>query len=153
MTSILIALAMFFGLGATVPAVDEISQTGMVDCPFEVSTNCYWDAERLGNGEGESFVDVNGKAYYACEAEDTKDCFWDAAKQGNSDGRSFTDVNGVALFWDEIGTSTGAWDTYGAIEGGTFVTEGSKVTYEGLWKGEMVSKNRLEVGGYLFNIS
>lgn len=33
-------------------------------CEFEDSENCYWDAATMGNGEGASFVDVSGTAYY-----------------------------------------------------------------------------------------
>lgn len=33
-------------------------------CPTEDSANCYWDAGNMGNGVGQSFVDVAGKAYY-----------------------------------------------------------------------------------------
>lgn len=33
-------------------------------CATEDSTNCYWDADLAGNGEGRSFVDIDGTAYY-----------------------------------------------------------------------------------------
>lgn len=33
-------------------------------CAEEDSRNCYWDADVLGNGEGRSFIDINGTAYY-----------------------------------------------------------------------------------------
>lgn len=33
-------------------------------CPTEDSTNCYWDATQHGNGYGNSFVDIDGTAYY-----------------------------------------------------------------------------------------
>ena len=33
-------------------------------CDTEDSTNCYWDANVRGNGAGNSFIDVNGTAYY-----------------------------------------------------------------------------------------
>lgn len=72
-------------------------------CQTEDSTNCFWDADVQGNGKGVSFHDINGVAYYACEAdEDSANCFWDAEEQGNHEGRSFTDVGGVAYFWDTI---------------------------------------------------
>lgn len=32
-------------------------------CATEDSTNCVWDAERSGNGQGTSFVDLNGVVY------------------------------------------------------------------------------------------
>lgn len=33
-------------------------------CEYEDSRNCYWDAGRMGNGVGNSFVDLRGKAFY-----------------------------------------------------------------------------------------
>lgn len=33
-------------------------------CAMEDSANCYWDAASRGNGEGTSFVDIEGTAYY-----------------------------------------------------------------------------------------
>lgn len=32
-------------------------------CSTEDSTNCVWDARIHGNGEGRSFVDLNGRTY------------------------------------------------------------------------------------------
>lgn len=34
------------------------------ECATEDSTNCYWDARIRGNGQGNSFIDINGTAYY-----------------------------------------------------------------------------------------
>lgn len=34
-------------------------------CPTEDSDNCYWDASFNGNGEGISFVTIDGVTYYA----------------------------------------------------------------------------------------
>lgn len=33
-------------------------------CEYEDSQNCYWDADVSGNGQGTSFIDVDGVAYY-----------------------------------------------------------------------------------------
>lgn len=33
-------------------------------CAQEDSANCTWDASTSGNGEGTSFVDIGGTAYY-----------------------------------------------------------------------------------------
>lgn len=33
-------------------------------CAQEDSANCVWDARIRGNGQGDSFIDVNGTAYY-----------------------------------------------------------------------------------------
>ena len=43
--------------------------TELVACEFEDSTNCFWNAQVQGNGIGESFVDVNGVAYYATDGQ------------------------------------------------------------------------------------
>lgn len=32
-------------------------------CQTEDSVNCYWRADTMGNGEGRSFVDLNGHFY------------------------------------------------------------------------------------------
>lgn len=34
-------------------------------CRTEDSTNCRWDAQLQGNGEGRSFVNIDGVTYYA----------------------------------------------------------------------------------------
>ena len=34
------------------------------ECATEDSTNCYWNAATMGNGTGNSFIDINGTAYY-----------------------------------------------------------------------------------------
>lgn len=36
----------------------------LAPCATEDSTDCYWDASQHGNGQGESFIDVDGTAYY-----------------------------------------------------------------------------------------
>lgn len=33
-------------------------------CATEDSTNCFWNADTMGNGTGNSFIDINGTAYY-----------------------------------------------------------------------------------------
>jgi hypothetical protein len=33
-------------------------------CPVEDADNCYWDAARMGNGQGTSFITVDGVTYY-----------------------------------------------------------------------------------------
>lgn len=34
------------------------------ECATEDSHNCFWDATIKGNGQGNSFIDINGTAYY-----------------------------------------------------------------------------------------
>lgn len=36
----------------------------IVPCATEDSTNCVWDSRVQGNGQGASFIDINGTAYY-----------------------------------------------------------------------------------------
>lgn len=33
-------------------------------CEVEDSQDCFWDAGTSGNGDGQSFVDIGGTAYY-----------------------------------------------------------------------------------------
>lgn len=33
-------------------------------CEYEDSTNCVWVASEQGNGAGQSFLDIDGTAYY-----------------------------------------------------------------------------------------
>ena len=41
----------------------------LVACEFEDSMNCVWNAQEQGNGIGESFVDIEGVAYYATDGQ------------------------------------------------------------------------------------
>jgi len=36
-------------------------------CQTEDSVDCYWDAEKQGNGVGRSFIDLDGYTYYLGE--------------------------------------------------------------------------------------
>jgi hypothetical protein len=49
-------------------ALPEVPITD-VPCVTEDSDNCYWDATSSGNGEGRSFVVVDGKQFFADEPE------------------------------------------------------------------------------------
>lgn len=40
------------------------SKWSVPTCKYEDSSNCYWDAQRRGNGQGRSWVHLNGKVYY-----------------------------------------------------------------------------------------
>lgn len=46
-----------------VTATGGVSQS-IAACATEDSTNCYWDATTHGNGLGQSFLDIDGTAYY-----------------------------------------------------------------------------------------
>lgn len=52
-------LCFIFGVQAT---QDEPAYS-LPACETEASSNCYWDATR-GNGEGQSFIDIEGRITY-----------------------------------------------------------------------------------------
>lgn len=56
------------GLGFLVAVVSSLMlQPPVPDlppCPTEDSSNCYWDATVQGDGNGMSFIDIDGTAYY-----------------------------------------------------------------------------------------
>jgi hypothetical protein len=47
-----------------VPTAETLPSITLVPCPQEDSINCYWDAARMGNGQGTSFVNLDGTMYY-----------------------------------------------------------------------------------------
>lgn len=51
-------------LAAVVILPHWIAYTLVPECATEDSSNCYWDANFQGNGQGNSFIDINGTAYY-----------------------------------------------------------------------------------------
>jgi hypothetical protein len=62
------ALGMALGLGiaaGVMMAAADAEAPDLPACEHENSTNCVWDAQEQGNGEGESFVDVDGETFYA----------------------------------------------------------------------------------------
>lgn len=53
------------GLSAALPAWSaSASLLPTVACATEDSINCYWAGGSQGNGLGQSFLDINGTAYY-----------------------------------------------------------------------------------------
>lgn len=53
------------GVFARDAELTELWGTAVVTpCATEDSTNCYWDATLMGNGEGTSFVNVEGALYF-----------------------------------------------------------------------------------------
>lgn len=65
--SIMISCAAGLGTWIAVLADEESvlgSSTNLEPCATEDSDNCYWDAELQGNGEGRSFVTIDGHVYY-----------------------------------------------------------------------------------------
>lgn len=57
--TLVLCLAMSGQAPAPAPLPDALPA-----CATEDSTNCYWDAETMGNGEGLSFIDVDGETFY-----------------------------------------------------------------------------------------
>ena len=55
------------------------TQISLEPCLTEASQDCYWDATTHGNGEGRSFVDIGGIAYYAgTDCQDAQTAYSDA---------------------------------------------------------------------------
>ena len=51
-------------------AMASAGQSGALPaCPTEDSRNCFWDAGAHGNGEGRSFVEVEGRIQYVDDSE------------------------------------------------------------------------------------
>jgi hypothetical protein len=40
------------------PPVEIINEDGLAPCPTEDSTDCYWDADTMGNGHGRDVIDL-----------------------------------------------------------------------------------------------
>lgn len=58
-----VALGLGIAAGVMVAAADA-EAPDLPACEQEDSTNCVWNAQDQGNGEGESFVDVDGETFY-----------------------------------------------------------------------------------------
>jgi len=56
--------------GLSIPAGSAVaSLLPTVACATEDSHNCVWNADIQGNGQGNSFIDINGTAYYFGKGE------------------------------------------------------------------------------------
>lgn len=53
------------GGAALTAAASTAPVSALPACAHEDSDNCYWDAKTQGNGQGRSFVSLNGVTYYA----------------------------------------------------------------------------------------
>lgn len=53
-----------FTVGYSQAKQDAEKAPALPTCTTEDSTNCVWDARIHGNGEGRSFVDLNGHTYF-----------------------------------------------------------------------------------------
>lgn len=51
----------------TKPVVNTVYDNTLhiMPCIEEDSRNCQWNADVVGNGEGRSFIDYNGRVFYA----------------------------------------------------------------------------------------
>lgn len=64
MTATMLALGMALGMSLTACLAASTEPTGeLPPCATEDSTNCVWDAETQGNGQGTSFIDIDGTTY------------------------------------------------------------------------------------------
>jgi hypothetical protein len=55
------SIAFFTGYGWTLAQTLFPDTSGLPACEYEDSENCYWNAATMGNGDGTSFVNVNGE--------------------------------------------------------------------------------------------
>lgn len=54
----------FFSGVISMTLVISLVDPGLPPCGTEDSSNCIWDAEKYGNGEGKSFIEYEGSIYY-----------------------------------------------------------------------------------------
>ena len=156
MRKVLTTLALLLSFLTVGGGVAMASPAELPACQFEDSTNCFWDADVQGNGQGVSFHDIDGVAYYECDgAEDSANCYWDAQAQGNGQGSSFTDVAGQAVYWDGADTAQAwaAWDLTNASDLLPSDTA-TQVIYSGSYDGHALNSHEIAVwdstGSYLF---
>jgi hypothetical protein len=75
-----------------------------VDIPYAATEDSegYWDAAKMGNKKGRSFVTHQGKTRYLDEIPKAKtedsEGYWDAKTMGNKKGRSFIREGGKTLY-------------------------------------------------------
>lgn len=48
----------------TLMLVASLPVAAVSNCESEDASNCYWNAAASGNGNGQSFIDINGTAIY-----------------------------------------------------------------------------------------
>lgn len=58
--AIALMLSLAASTGGTVGALGYV----FPDCPTEDSSWCVWDAQHQGDGQGKSFIDINGHVFY-----------------------------------------------------------------------------------------
>lgn len=112
-------------------------------CELEDSPNCYWDATSAGNGEGVSFIDVDGFVFYADDVypgPTGEDLVWafpaDSSLSEITDSLPETVICGMDLDGDSYlcsitidpSTITDTTDSYVASPPTTTVTETTTTT-------------------------
>lgn len=50
--------------GESAESTSDLPTLTLPPCPVEDADDCYWDAARMGNGQGTSFVTIDGVTYY-----------------------------------------------------------------------------------------
>lgn len=63
--AVILVAACIFGLVWMMIAMEDRDLTqGLPACPTEDSDNCYWDAQTMGDGHGDSFTVIDGEVTY-----------------------------------------------------------------------------------------
>ena len=137
-------------------------------CEFEDSANCYWDSSERGNGQGDSFVDVDGTAHYVgvhtecLTAPET--CV--IAEDGSMVGQPFyapevapvASVAPVTVYAPVVVDAGAAWELFDAVGAADLLpAEGGAVSLLGSWDGSALGADQIAVwdlagNAYLFQI-
>ena len=174
--SILVLMVAMLAGGAGIAQASELAP-----CEFEDSANCYWDSSERGNGQGDSFVDVDGTAYYVgvhtecLTAPET--CV--IAEDGSMVGQTFYApapvapvapvtvyapapvefVSSPAAVYSMVTVdSAAAWDLFDAVGAADLLpAEGGAVSLLGSWDGSALGADQIAVwdlvgNAYLFQI-
>lgn len=155
--SILVLMVAMLAGGAGIAQASELAP-----CEFEDSANCYWDASERGNGKGDSFVDVDGTAYYVgvhtecLTAPET--CV--IAEDGSMVGQTFyaPEIAPVAVYAPATVDAGAAWGLFDAVGAADLLpAEGGAVSLLGSWDGSALGADQIAVwdlvgNAYLFQI-
>ena len=163
--SILVLMVAMLAGGAGIAQASELAP-----CEFEDSANCYWDASERGNGQGDSFVDVDGTAYYVgvhtecLTAPET--CV--IAEDGSMVGQTFyapapvapvVVVDAPVVVYAPATVDAGAaWELFDSVGAADLLpAEGGAVSLLGSWDGSALGADQIAVwdlvgNAYLFQI-
>lgn len=158
--SILVLMVAMLAGGAGIAQASELAP-----CEFEDSANCYWDASERGNGQGDSFVDVDGTAYYVGVHTEclTAPETCTVAEDGSMVGQTFyapeiAPVDPVTVYAPATVDAGAAWDLFDAVGAADLLpAEGGAVSLLGSWDGSALGADQIAVwdlvgNAYLFQI-